>query len=261
MLMEERIEIVPVAGIVAEVRDRLPRGTTVTVTALPAHGLETTVATCLDLASHGYDAVPHLAAAQITDPAHLADVLDRLADSSIGTLFLIGGDGATERHAIPDGHVLLDRVREATGDRFRLGVAAYPEGHPAFGVERGIELLRAKSSLADHAVTQMCFDGRQLGSFARAVSDAGVTLPLWFGVPGRVGFRKLASIAMRIGVGRSLTFARRGPNRRLLGPYDPTLLRAETVTALDGGTAAGFHVYSFNALDGLDGVRADQSAS
>ncbi|KAB1660342.1 methylenetetrahydrofolate reductase [Pseudoclavibacter chungangensis] len=259
--MAERIEIVPVAGVVDEVRRRLPVGTTVTVTALPAHGIEPTVAASLELARHGFDAVPHLAAAQIPHLGTFDAIMDRLADSPIRTVFAVGGDGVTPQHAVPDGLVLLERIRETTDDRFRIGVAAYPEGHPAFDTSRGIEVLRRKAPLADHAVTQMCFDGARLGRYATELATAGVPLPLWFGVPGRVGVRKLAGIAMRIGVGRSLAFAKRGANRRLLGAYDPSALRADALATLGTTAFAGFHVYSFNAFDGLGALVADQSAS
>jgi hypothetical protein len=61
MLRTDRIEVIPVPGIVEQVRRHLPPGSGVSVTALPAHAIAETVGTTLELAAAGYDAIPHLA--------------------------------------------------------------------------------------------------------------------------------------------------------------------------------------------------------
>lgn len=250
MLTADRVEIVPVPGIVEQVQRHLHPGSSVSVTALPSSSIRETVDVALQLAEAGYEAVPHLAAARIPGTRDLDSILSRLADSSVAELFLIGGDGAVEG-VFPDGGALLSEVRDRAGERFRLGVAAYPEGHPAFDVRHGIEVLRAKAAEADFAVTQLCFDGVAIGGFIRAAVAEGVRLPFWLGVPGRVGLTRLLRIAARIGVGPSLDFARKGSNLRLLGRYDSASLREEALvhSGPAASAIAGFHVYSFNALD------------
>lgn len=253
MLTTDRIEIVPVPGIVEQVRRHLPAGSAVSVTALPSHSIRETIDVALQLAAAGYDAVPHLAAARMHSARDLESVLSRLSDSSVAQVFVVGGDGPAAG-VFADGTALLREVRDQAGERFRLGVAAYPEGHPAFDVRAGREILRRKALEADYAVTQMCFDGAVLGRFVRQAVADGIRLPFWLGVPGRVGVTRLLRIAARIGVGPSLAFARKGSNLRLLGGFDSTSLRRDTLAHL--GTAApaiaGFHVYSFNALDRID---------
>ncbi|MFH8252550.1 methylenetetrahydrofolate reductase [Microbacterium sp. B2969] len=245
MLKPDRVEVIPTEGIVGRAVDALAPGTTVTVTALPGYDVEATVRTALKLAEAGMRAVPHVAASRIGTAARLADMLARFDDSPVDSLFVIGGDGDAAATEFGDGSGLLRVIRERSGDRFSLGVAAYPEGHPAFDRARGLEILAAKAPLADFAVTQLCFDAWEIVRFA-----ADVPLPLWIGVPAPVGLAKLLSIAMRIGVGPSLSFARKGANRRLLGGFDAARLRAEIVRGLGEAAvpAEGFHVYSFNAL-------------
>ena len=138
MLSADRVEIIPVEGIVDLARVHLAPGTGVSVTALPSHGIARTVETAIDLARAGFDAIPHLTAAGIADSAALERMLDRLEDSGVSTLFLVGGDGRHAGDVIRDGHELLGRVRDSRGERFRLGVAAYPEGHPAFDRAEGL---------------------------------------------------------------------------------------------------------------------------
>lgn len=254
MLTTDRIEIIPVPGIVEQVRRHLPAGSGVSVTALPSHAISDTVATALALADAGFDPIPHLASARIDGHRQLDAIVSRLSDSPMTELFVIGGDGPVADGAFPDGAALLSALRDKAGDRFRLGVAAYPEGHPAFGVGAGLEILRAKAAEADHAVTQMCFDGAVVGAFVRQVAAEGIRLPLWLGVPGQVSTTQLLKISARIGVGPSLAFARKGSNRRLLARYDSVALRRAVLAGLgeSASSVAGFHVFSFNALDRLD---------
>lgn len=260
MLTADRIEIIPVPGIVDKVRRHLPRGSGVSVTALPGHALAETIDVALELAASGYDAIPHLAAARLRSAGELDAVVRRLSDSPVATLFVVGGDGE-QAGPYRDGSALLRALRDKAGERFRLGVAAYPEGHPSFGVADGLDILRAKAAEADYAVTQMCFDGAVVGDFVRRAVDDGIRLPFWIGVPGPVNVAQLLRIAATIGVGPSLAFARKGSNRRLLAGFDSIGLRHEAVRGLGDATAAiaGFHVFSFNALhrvDPRDGVDA-----
>lgn len=253
MLTTDRIEIVPVPGIVEQVRHRVPAGSGVSVTALPAHAMADTVDVALELAAAGYDAVPHLAAARIGSRGELGAIVSRLSDSPVAALFVVGGDGPNEG-PFRDGSALLQALRDMAGERFHLGVAAYPEGHPAFDVTAGLEILRRKAAEADYAVTQMCFDGATLAGFVSRAAGEGIRLPFWLGVPARVGMTRLLKIAARIGVGPSLAFARKGSNLRLLGGYDANALRLDVLGHLGEavGAIAGFHVYSFNALDRVD---------
>lgn len=253
MLTADRVEIIPVPGIAEQVRRHLPAGAGVSITALPGHAIADTVEVTLQLAESGYDAIPHLAAARVGSERDLDDIVARLSDSPVAALFVVGGDGEPAG-PYADGSALLNALRDKAGDRFRLGVAAYPEGHPAFGVAEGIEILRAKAAEADFAVTQMCFDGAVVGGFVRRAAADGIRLPFWIGVPGRVGMAHLLRIAARIGVGPSLAFARKGSNRRLLAGYDSVALRQDALSRLGDAAPvlAGFHVFSFNALDRVD---------
>lgn len=253
MLTADRIEIIPVPGIVEQVRRHLPAGSSVSVTALPGHDLGDTVDVTLELAAAGYDAIPHLAAARIARAGELDEIVRRLSDSRVAALFVVGGDGV-QSGPYRDGSALLSALRDDAGERFRLGVAAYPEGHPAFGIAEGLDILRAKAAEADYAVTQLCFDGAVVGEFIRRAAGDGIRLPFWIGVPGRVGMTQLLRIAARIGVGPSLAFARKGSNRRLLAGFDSTQLRHDAVRGLGEAASAiaGFHVYSFNALERID---------
>nr|WP_243848859.1 methylenetetrahydrofolate reductase [Lysinibacter cavernae] len=236
-----------------------------TVTCLPQHGLEPTLRVSTQLADLGYDVIPHLSARLIVSEAELVAHLDRLADHGIRSLFVIGGDGPQHGGPFADGGELLCAVRENWGKLANLGIAAYPEGHPLFNREQGIDLLLHKQSTADYAVTQLCFQAPVVAEFLRDTAAAGVTLPVWIGLPAAVNWRRLVAIGTKIGVGASLAFARKNSALQLLSAahFDPQVFSAEVTGALTNwanaeseiALPAGIHLYSFNDFRSLSTSR------
>ncbi len=223
------------------------------MTASPSHGIEATISLCEALIARGHDATPHLAAHMFRDRQHLQDVLDRCRQAGMSSAFVIGGD-AKDRGELHDGLALL-RAMEELGNPFTsVGVAGYPEGHPAIPEERLIDALLAKQEHATHVTTQMTFDGDAISSWIGRIRDAGVTLPVHVGVPGAVKIRRLVRIAARIGVGGSLRYLRKNQQLiqllfrrtftadRLLRSLGPTLSDPEA-------NIAGLHLFTFNQVE------------
>lgn len=240
MLTTERLETIPMAGIVERVRASGPRTVGITVPALPTYPFSATIEGAVQLADAGYEAIPHFAATQIGDRRSLERILERLSASAVDSLFLFGGEGAA----------LLALTRVLTQGRFRLGVAAYPMERSAFDDETGLRILAGKAVAADFAVTQLWFDAERIARFAGRAVDRGIALPRWIGVPGRVRLTRLLSIAARIGVGPSLRFAGKRSNRRFLGSSGAEGCAVASLGWTDdlGTTMAGFHICSFNDL-------------
>ena len=253
------IEVVPAGGLVARLRDRLPGSAVLAVTCLPQHGPARTVDTAVELADAGYTAVPHLAARSVTSRRELAGYVSRFRDAGITDVFVVGGDAGEQAGPYAWSGGLLEDLAELGGGSLRLGVSAYPEGHPDTAPDVLAEDLRSKQELASWCVTQLCFSPETLAGFPARLRADGVTLPVWAGVPGPVHMTKLLTLAGRIGVGSSLGFLRRSAGgartgsavRQLLSSaaYDPSPL----VRAIEGAGYAGLHVYSFNDLAGLAG--------
>jgi methylenetetrahydrofolate reductase (NADPH) len=244
-----RVEIIPSAGLAARVVSAFPRSTTLTVTCLPKDGIRRTIDATIELSDLGYDVVPHLAARQIGGEKELRRHLVRLDEAGVNALFVIGGDGKSTDDTFGSGGELLRSIRELTGERFTAGVAGYPDGHPAMSIDRALEVLAEKQELADCVVTQMCFNTATLVAYLSRLQTVGITLPVWFGVPGTVRMSRLLAIAARIGVGPSLSFARKSHNLRLItGNFDSNQFRDHLLdSASEAGLPfAGFHLYSFN---------------
>lgn len=256
LLERPRFELIPLRGAVERAAS-LPMGAATTVTASPSHGIESTVELCEALVERGHPATPHLAAHMFRDRSHLVAVLDRCRAAGIREAFVIGGD-AKDRGDFHDAPAFL-RAMDEIGHPFeRIGVAAYPEGHPKIPDERLVESLHEKQGHAAYMTTQMSFDSRAIAGWIARVRAAGVTLPIHFGIPGPAELRKLLRIAARIGVGGSARYLRK--NRQLLGfvfrrSYTPDrLLRSLAGTIADpAADVRALHLFTFNQVDAAVG--------
>ena len=126
----------------------------------------------------------------------LSRLLDRLADKNVPVIMALRGDPpqgetAFRPHSCGFAHAsdLIGFIKNGW-PQFRVGCAAYPEGHPetraADGARdpgRDIGFLKLKQDQgADFAVTQMFFDTAVYRRFAARARAAGVSMPLLPGV-------------------------------------------------------------------------------
>jgi methylenetetrahydrofolate reductase (NADPH) len=247
-----RYEILPF-GAGAEEAAALTEPVTLTVTCSPRHGLDKTVEVAESLRGHGHTIIPHVPAKMVRDREHLDEVLRRFAEAGIDEIFLVGGD-APEPHGPFDSAVqLLPAIHEHPQRPKRIGIGAYPEGHPLIDPEALKAALGEKSELADYVVTQMCFDADLLIDWIREVRADGLTLPIYIGIPGAVDRRKLLEISMKVGVGQSVSFLRkqRGLRRLFTSPLHATAKLYDALAPRVGDPKlgiAGFHWYTFNRL-------------
>lgn len=261
---EFRYELLPVDG-VHQVALELPAGARVTVTCSPRWGVDRTVDVVTDLAGLGLRTIPHLAARQVRDEAHLAHLVERLDCAGVDEVFVVGGDAPEPVGAFASGLELLEAAAASGWRPARIGVPGYPEGHGLIADDLLWEALAAKAVYATEVVTQLCFDERAIAGWIVEARRRGIHLPVFAGVPGAVEAAALLRISQRVGVGDSLRFLRahRGVARRLLRPggaHPVRLLEKLDRELSDRGVEiAGAHVYTFNRVGAtvalLEGAR------
>ena len=246
-----RFEVIPLPGIEEEIERYLPAHATITVTASPRRGLAPTLELATRLALRGVDAVPHLAARQVTGTAELQGILRALDAAGVREVFVIGGDLAEPVGEFSSALQLLQAM-QSIGHDLTVGIAGYPESHPLIVDDVAVQEMWDKQAYASYIVSQMSFDARVVLEWVRRLRRRGIVLPVRIGVAGPVGTARLLRVGARVGVGDSLRVLgkHRGLLRHLPGSWTPARLLDDLNPALadPGYGLAGLHVYTFNAL-------------
>jgi methylenetetrahydrofolate reductase (NADPH) len=246
-----RFEVLPFARSLDEAAE-LPEKVRLTVTCSPKHGPDRSVEVAGRLRELGHQVTVHVAARMVRDRAHLDGILGGMAQVGADDLFLIGGDADPPHGEYSSAVQLIEIVAEHPHRPRTIGIAGYPEGHPAISDDELARALTHKGRFADYVATQMCFDDQVLLDWVGRQRAAGMTLPVLIGTPGKVSRTKLMELSARIGVGPSLAFLRKQRGLRALLSRGSTAdkLYDKLVPALDDVELrlAGFHIFTFNQL-------------
>ncbi|GGU12320.1 methylenetetrahydrofolate reductase [NAD(P)H] [Nocardioides albus] len=187
----------------------------------------------------------------------VAGILDSYAAKGVEHVMALRGDPAEGPRAdwtpTPGGlDYAIDVVRLARerGD-FRIGVAAFPEGHPsAESLETDADVLVAKAEAgAEFAVTQMFFRAADYFGLVDRVRARGVDIPI---LPGIMPILNLAAIRRQSELIGAQVPEEIVERLTAAGP-EPADIRAEGIAVaaelcqelLDGG-APGLHFYTLN---------------
>jgi methylenetetrahydrofolate reductase (NADPH) len=266
LLEQAYLEVIP-TGTIMERLTHIPKHCYVAITCSPVKGLEPT----LDLVDklralpdeRQLKLIPHIAARMVRDKGHLKEILARLEAAKVESIFVPGGDALQPIGKYQDSLQVLRDMAEIGHNIEDVGVAAYPEGHPAIDDQTLLWFLKEKQPLATYFVTQMCFDPQTLMNWLKITRDEGVTLPAWIGLPGVADMSKLISLSLRIGVGQSVKLLRKqkGLLKKMISakPYQPDdLLEGLRPCVNDPEmNIPGFHLFSFNDVERTEKWRSE----
>lgn len=265
LLRHPRYEVIPLAGAEEAVLEHVPREVTVTVTTSPKKGLEPTLELVEQIGAGGYDVVPHLAARHVRDSGHLAELVERLQAAGATDVLVMAGDAPVPAGVFDGALPLLEALAELGGPFADVGMTGYPESHVFLSDDAATRALLAKAEFSTYIVTQICFDPAVTAGWMDTVWSRGIRLPVYVGLPGPVPRSRLLRVCERIGVGDSLRSLSTGLDETD-GPreddFDPDPLVLGLDTSLDGRrpNMAGFHVFTFNDLEGTERWRQERLA-
>jgi methylenetetrahydrofolate reductase (NADPH) len=246
-----RFEVLPFARSLEEAA-QLPEKVRLTITCSPKHGPDQSIEVAGKLRAMGHHVTVHVAARMVTGRDHLDRILAAMAQPDIDDLFLIGGDADPPLGAYSSAVQLLEVVATHPLRPRTIGIAGYPEGHPAIPDDVLAQALADKSRHADYVATQMCFDPQVLTAWVARERARGMALPVLIGIPGKVSRARLLELSARIGVGPSLSFLRKQRGIRALlskGSTADSLYENLAPTVGDQElNIAGFHIFTFNQL-------------
>ncbi len=210
----------------------------------------------------GFEPIPHLTCVCHTR-AEIAEILGQYAAAGIENIMALGGDPPKSR---PDGCLesefehAVDLVRfirgfaTADGDGFGVGVAGFPEGHPATP-NRVLEMEHLKRKVdagADYICTQLFFDNADYLDFAERCEIAGIRVPILAGIMPLLSMRSVERVP-------DLALGSRYPaalQRRLAACSTDSDVAAVGMewaamqcNALIDAGVAGIHLYTLNRID------------
>jgi methylenetetrahydrofolate reductase (NADPH) len=252
-----RFELVPMKGVDAAI-EALPESSSVSVTCSPTKGIPATLELTMRLLDLGHHPIPHISARMVEGPDEVFKLAAWIREHGLHDLFVVGGDAEHPHGPYADGLTFLHDLLAHDHGLQRIGVPAYPDGHPT--IDRSVlrDALHAKQAViteagvAAGASTQMCFDADRIRGWLQVERSQGLTLPIHLGVPGVVDRARLMRMGARLGVGTSLRYLskNRASIVRMLAPggYDPTgLVRALAPDAELLGIV-GLHSFTFNSV-------------
>jgi methylenetetrahydrofolate reductase (NADH) len=159
------------------------------------------------------EAVPHLTCVCHSE-ADIASIIERYAQAGVGNILALGGDPPRgtmnydkAKDAFQHAADLVEFIQKFNGNGghpnsagFGIGVAGFPEGHPATP-NRLMEMdyLKAKVDAgADYICTQLFFDNRDFDDFRERCLLAGIHVPIVAGIMPIInasGMRRMADLA------------------------------------------------------------------
>ena len=214
---------------------------------------ERTFETVSWLRREGMETAPHLSCIGASR-AHIREILDHYLQEEIHRIVALRGDMPSGMGGPGDfryANELVEFIRQETGDRFHIEVAAYPEFHPQASTAEA-DLLNFKRKVeagANGAITQYFYNADAYFRFIESCERLGIDLPVVPGIMPINNYSQLARFSDACGAEIP-----RWIRRRLQGFADDIeSIRAfgiEVVTALcerliDQG-APGLHFYTMN---------------
>jgi methylenetetrahydrofolate reductase (NADPH) len=158
------------------------------------------------------DPVPHLTCV-CHRQTEITEILERYARAGVSNILSLGGDppqGMEYRKGDDDFQHAADLVRfiRKFNDRkihpdrrgFGIGVAGFPEGHPATPnrLQEMVYLKQKVDAGADYVVTQLFFDNRDFFDFRDRCDLAGIRVPIIAGImpiTSLGGMKRMAELA------------------------------------------------------------------
>ncbi len=267
VLQNFSIEVMPrTAAKVEDFDGLLPQATRIYIAHIEGTTIDDMVATARRLRQDGFAVMPHIPARAVPDRETLELWLRRYREEADVTEALVLAGGLTSpAGAYSDSMQLLE---SGLFDRYgftRLHVAGHPEGNrdiDSDGSTRLVdEALMWKQAFSERTdakmavVTQFAFDAKPVIKWAERIHEAGVNLPVHFGVAGPAKLQTLIKFAVACGVGPSVSVLQKRARdvTKLVKPYEPTEVLAEVAAYKarnPDGPIEGVHFFP------LGGIRA-----
>ncbi len=203
----------------------------------------------------------------------MADILDRYAAAGVENILALGGDLPRDRAGhdrsrdafrFAEELVRFIRSRPNVPDPrgFGIGVAGFPEGHPATP-NRLLEMEYLKRKVdagADYICTQLFFDNRDFYDFRERCELAGIRVPILAGImpiTSKAGMVRMAELALGARFPAALVRAvNRCADDKAVARVGIHWATEQCRDLLDNGVR-GIHFYTLNRSDATRQIYAN----
>jgi methylenetetrahydrofolate reductase (NADPH) len=214
------------------------------------------------------DPIPHLTCVGHCE-AEIGEILAKYAHAGVSNILALGGDlprGAEQHDRATDAFryaaQLVSFVRRFNESGahpdprgFGMGVAGFPEGHPATPNRLDeMDFLKAKVDAgADYICTQLFFDNRDFYDFRERCELAGIDVPILAGimpVTSLAGMKRMAQLALGVRYPAKLlrALARTGDDAEAVKRVGVHWATEQCLDLLDN-QVRGIHFYTLNKSD------------
>ena len=243
-----------------QVRDLLPFGTDIYLSALPNRPLASNLDCIAAIRTAGFNPVPHIAARHIRSGNELRQFLDIvIQEHDVRKILLIGGDLSDPLGPYSDALALLKDGILMDAGICEIGIAGYPEGHPRIAgdiIQQSIcDKIQAarEQGLGIFLLTQFSFAPGRIVDYCAKLARSIPGIPVYVGMAGPTSPVSLLSYARICGVSASL--------RALTGlgfkaarlvtrtePDEQLTVLARYCAGRENCNVLGVHVFSFGGF-------------
>ena len=194
-----------------QVRDLLPFGTDIYLSALPNRPLASNLDCIAAIRAAGFNPVPHIAARHLRSRNELRQFLDIvIQEHDVRKILLIGGDLPDPLGPYSDSLALLKDGILMDAGICEIGIAGYPEGHPHIAgeiIQQSIcDKIQAarEQSLGIFLLTQFSFAPGRIVDYCAKLARTIPGIAVYVGMAGPTSPVSLLSYARICGVSASL---------------------------------------------------------
>lgn len=211
--------------------------------------------------------IPHLTCVGHSE-GDISRILERYAGAGVSNILALRGDPPKGTAGMPAGDfphavdlvAFIRRFSEKHGHDFGIGVAGFPEGHPATP-NRMVEMEHLKAKMdagADYICTQLFFDNHDFHDFRDRCELSGITAPILAGimpVTGLSGLKRMAELAAgaRFPARLLKSIARANGDDETVRRIGIQYATAQCADLLDHGVK-GIHFYTLNQSTATVGI-------
>ncbi len=150
-----------------------------------------------EVKNKGFNPIPHIPVRKIKDRKQLK-FISYILSKYTNTILLIRGSGKQEGKF----NTVEDVIKTGILNKFKIGVAGFPEGNGSLNYNESLKILKQKSKYASFAVSQWSLNKHNIKRFLDESP-----LPVYLGIPNKCSLKQLLKFSKLCGIENSIKYS------------------------------------------------------